>query len=179
VTATELAGLSRRELMEVMQQGHAIDPDALDDTEYRGVSLGLPKLLERLTWKTFKKVFHRDPTTGELRGWNVRIDQRSPDDYRPKTKRGVPVTFGHFEVVSASGYDMPHACDRGLMLDYGRGRHKRFEPTAALRDPIVAIDAGSVDLLLGWSYVELPVGRVGTPSFFSLERDRPLSFIPS
>lgn len=178
MNAADLAAMSRRELMAVMQAGHPIDPAALDDTEYRGVSLGLPRIVERLTWKTFKKAFHRDSTTGRLRGWNVRIDQRAPEDYRPKTKRGRPVTFGHFEVVSAAGYDMPRACDRGLVLDYGRGRHRPFEPTAALRDPIVAIEAGSTELLLGWSYVELPLGRVGTPSFFSLERDRPLSFVP-
>ena len=179
MNAADLARASRRELMSLMKSGHPIDPAALDDTEYRGVSLGLPALLERLTWKTFKKVFHRDPATGGLRGWNVRIDQRRPHDYQAMTRRGRPVTFGHFEVVSAAGYGMPDGCARGLMLDYGRGRHRRLEPTAALRDPIVALSAGSVELLLGRSYVDLGVRTIGTPSFFTLERDETLRYIPS
>jgi hypothetical protein len=37
------------------------------------------------------------------------------------------------------------------------------------------VNAGSSDALLGWSYVDLGAWRVGTPSYFTLERDRPLS----
>ena len=40
---------------------------------------------------------------------------------------------------------------------------------------IVALVEGSADLLLGWSYVDLGGGLLGTPSFFSLERDGPLT----
>ena len=133
-----------------------------------------PGVVERLTWKTFVKAFHRDPATGELRGWNVRIDQRSGERYSPKTKRGRPVTFGHFRVVSPEGRDVPRGCDRGLLLDYAYGGGTM----RGLRDPIVAVNDGSAELLLGWSYLEIGGRKLPTPSFFSLERAGPIEYIP-
>jgi hypothetical protein len=174
VTAGELRGLDRDALLALMQRGHPIDPGELDDRQYRGVSLGLPGLVERLTWKTFIKAFHRDPITGELRGWNVRIDQRRAKSYTPKRKRGRPVTFGHFRVVPATGHNVPRGCDRGLLLDYAYGGGTM----GALRDPIVALNPGSADLLLGWSYLAIGGKAVPTPSFFSLERDGEVDYIP-
>ncbi len=100
ITRDELISMPRHALMGVLRDGYPIDPAALDDTEYRGISLGLPAFLERLTWKTFQKTFHRDPETGHLRGWNVRIEQRGLDaESVPLVKRGAPFTFGHYRVV--------------------------------------------------------------------------------
>lgn len=178
MNARDLAGLDNRALGALMAGGHAIDPATLDDTEYRGVSLGLPGVVERFTWKTFVKAFHRDPVTGALRGWNVRIRQDHPERYQPMQRRGRPHTFGHFAVVPARGRPMPRPFDRGLLLDYGLGKRSRFETTGALRDPIVALEPGSVELLLGWTYLDLGIKRVATPSFFTLERDRTLTHVP-
>jgi hypothetical protein len=178
--------MSTDELVRALEHGHPVDPHALDDTEYRGTSLGLPGFVERLTWKKFRKTFHRDPATGALRGWNVRLVQNgreAPDV--PRTKRAllgaaVPHTFGHYEVVSATGYPMPTWkgrvvwAHRGLMIDYGRGAN----PPGLMRrvrDPLVAVNAGDPTLLLGWSYVDLGFARVGTPSFFTLELAGPLT----
>lgn len=173
---TELLDLDRPALTELLHGGHPIDPGALDDTEYRGVSLGIPGIVESLTWKTFKKVFHRDPETGRLRGWNVRMKQRGIDGpWEPMMKRGQPLTFGHFEVVEARRGEVPAGCERGLLIDYGRGGNRRFDPVCRLRDPIVALRAGSAELLLGWSYLQIGSRQVGTPSFFCLSRDVPLS----
>jgi hypothetical protein len=164
--------------MGFMRDGHPIDPAALDDTEYRGVSLGLPVLIEKLTWKKFKKVFHRDKSTGRLRGWNVRLDQNGLDGpWVPLTRNGVPVTFGHFLVEPGARYHPPDRVGQGLVLDYGRGGNRKREGMFLVRDPIVAVTAGSVDLLLGWTYLELPLRPVGTPSFFTLERDCPLTHV--
>jgi hypothetical protein len=171
----DLLPLTRRELSDLLRAGHPIDARALDDTEYRGVSLGLPAFVERLTWKTFKKVFHRDPSTGVLRGWNVRIEQRGIDGpYVPKQRRGAPFTFGHFHVVEAAGR-APAGFDRGLLIDYGAAPHGRFDAAALLRDPIVALEPGSADKLLGWSYLAIGRRCLGTPSFFLLERDVPIT----
>src|SRR6185369_2437092 len=122
-TAAELHAMSRRELMRVLCEGHPIDAKELDDTEYLGTSLGLPAIAVRLSWKTFKKVFHRDPVTGHLRGWNVRLVQGDPEGAapRPMTKGGEPRTFGHYRVVPAAGYRMPAPCDQALVIDYGLG----------------------------------------------------------
>jgi len=175
-TLDDLLRMDRRELMHVMCSGFPIDPAGLDDTEYRGVSLGLPGVVEKLTWKKFKKTFHRDPATGVLRGWNVRIEQSPLDEpWVPQVRDGQPRTFGHYEVVVAKGIPMPKPCDQGLLIDYGRGHNPRLDPMARVRDPIVAVNPDSNELLLGWSYVDLGFTQVGTPSFFSLERDGALT----
>ena len=174
--AEDLARMDNRQLADIMRTGYPIDPHALDDTEYHGVSLGLPALAVRLSWKTFIKTFHRDPMTRVLRGWNVRIRQDRPERYQPVMRRGRPHTFGHFHVLPAAGRTMPRPCADGLLLDYGAGG--RWQTTSALRDPIVAVTRGSVDLLLGWSYLDLGVGQLATPSYFSLQRGGPLSYIP-
>lgn len=176
MTRDDLLTMSRAELLELVRNGHPIDPRDLDDTEYAGISLGLPQVVEKLTWKKFKKTFHRDPLTGALRGWNVRIQQDSLDDpWVAMYRDGAPKTFGHYEVIDPAGVPMPTDCHGGLLIDYGRGRNRRFEPMNVARDPLVAVNPGSAQLLLGWSYVELGFARFGTPSFFSLEHDGALT----
>lgn len=166
ITRADLLAASRADLAALLAHGHPIDPARLDDTLYRGISLGLPAWIERLTWKQFAKAFHRDPQTGGLRGWNVRIAQDGLDrPWRPRLRAGQPWTFGHFAVV-ADG-------DR-LVLDYGAGGNRRRELLGALRDPLVALRAGSVDLLLGRSDLAVGAARVATPSYFVLEREGPL-----
>ncbi len=174
LTAPDLWRMSRRELSDVLCNGYPIDPAGLDDTEYEGVSLGLPVWVERLTWKKFMKVFHRD---GEhLRGWNVRIeDNLLTGPWEKKTRRGRPVTFGHYRVVPAAGHRMPKPCDQALLIHYGLGGNLPWDATARMRDPLVAVNPGSHELLLGWSYLDLGVTQVPTPSYFSLRRGGALS----
>ena len=165
----DLLPLSGRALMQRLCDGYAIDPAAIADREYRGVSLGVPHFVERITWKTFKKVFCREGDA--IRGWNVRMEQNGIEGpWRPKVRKGAPVTFGHFAVTDALGRTPP-GCDRGLLLDYGLGGG----PLGRLRDPIVALEKGSAELLLGWSYLALGRRHLGTPSFFALLADGPLS----
>lgn len=177
ITTQDLLHLSRRELMDVLQRGHPIDPDELAGHQYNGVSLGLPRCVERLTWKKFGKTFHRDAQTSVLRGWNVRMVQNElAGPWQPKLRRGDPVTFGHYHVTEASQQDEPYDC--GLTIDYSRSGTSRTA-MSRMRDPIVAVNAGSAELLLGWTYVDLGFRRVGTPSFFSLERGGQLRYVPS
>ncbi|MBS1121640.1 MAG: hypothetical protein H6Q90_3868 [Deltaproteobacteria bacterium] len=165
-TRAVVLAASRAELRTLLASGHSIDSSRLDDTVYRGISLGLPAWVERLSWKKFAKVFHRDARTGRLRGWNVRIEQDGLDrPWRARVRDGQPWTFGHFAVVAER--------DR-LLLDYGAGGNPRMDPLNALRDPLVALRAGSVELLLGWSYLALGPARIPTPSYFLLERDAAL-----
>ena len=169
ITADDVRALDRAALGALLRGGHPIDPGSLADSRYRGTSLGLPRFVERLTWKTFRKVFHRDVDRGELRGWNVRVEQRGLDDETvPLRKDGRVVSFGHYRVVEPRDRRVPAGCDRGLLIDYGA--YERG-PMARVRDPIVAVNAGSADLLLGWSYVDVGFGTLGTPSFFTLQRE--------
>lgn len=165
------------ELRTLFTRGHPIDVTALEDQEYEGTSLGIPAFIERLTWAKFRKCFHRDPATGHLRGWNVRVEQNGLDAPWVATLRdGVPKTFGHYRVVDAAAYRSPVA-HRGIMLDYALGRGSRFDPLRRLRDPIVALAPNDVTWLLGFSYLDLGVRQVGTPSFFLLRRGRALSHV--
>ncbi len=181
VDVANLHRMSLDELVGQLERGHPIDPSALRDTEYRGTSLGLPRWMERLTWKKFRKTFHHDPTTGKLRGWNVRLLQNGlhTSDV-PLLRGGKPHTFGHYEVRSCAGYAMPTYrgktvwAHRGLMIDYVLGDNPPG-PMRRIRDPLVAVRPGDPTLLLGWSYVDLGVLRMGTPSFFTLELAGPLT----
>lgn len=178
-TADALVAMGPERWRDVLRTGHPIDPRAIEGWAYRGTSLGLPPLLERATWKRFQKAFHRDPATGTLHGWNVRIVQR-PDRSRSEPMRdrhGTPRTFGRFHVVDARHRGVPHGFDRGLLLDYGCG--SRLDPTSRLRDPIVALAEGCADLLLGWSYLVIAGRTVDTPSFFLLEREHRIEHVPA
>lgn len=159
---------SRSQLRERLLHGHPVEPSALEGWAYRGTSLGLPRFVERLTWKTFQKTFWREPSTGRLLGWNVRLEQDGLDaPSRPKLKRGEPVTTGHYEVVRPEGVRAPAGFNRGLIIDYG-----------GLRDPLVAVEPGNSDLLLGVSYLALGPLCVETPTYFLLEREHPLTHVP-
>ena len=134
-TAREFLSLTKSELGAMLSGGHAIDPSALDDSEYRGVSLGLPGPIVALTWLTFRKTFHRDPQTKRLRGWNVRMEQTGLDGARvPQRSRGEPICFGHYEVGPVAGRGSPIPCDQGLLIDYGRGANGRLDPVRRARD---------------------------------------------
>lgn len=163
----------------LMRDGHPIDPDSLAGWAYRGTSLGLPPLVERLTWKRFQKAFVRDPGAAAVRGWNVRLVQGTDPEAKsePLRAHGVPRTFGHFAVAPVRDRGVPHGYDRGLLLDYGCGHAPTLDPMSRLRDPIVALRAGDPTLLLGWSYLAVAGRAVGTPSFFLLEREHPVEHV--
>ena len=122
----EVLSMKRGALATTLRQGHAIDPRALDDSQYRGISLGLPAWFERLTWKTFQKTFHRDPRTGVLRGWNVRVEQRGLD--APSVARvrkawelcgavGSELTPQEHDEVFAAVSHLPHLLSFALVHD--------------------------------------------------------------
>lgn len=174
----DVIGMNNRERMALLRAGHAIAPAALDDFAYRGISLGLPKLVERLTWTTFQKTFYRDPSTGHLRGWNVRVEQRGLDaETVPKMKHGAPFTFGHYRVIAPSEVRVPDGCDRGLVIHYGLGGNAALDPINRGRDPLVALNEGDASLLLGWTYLDVFGLLVSTPSFFLLEREHPVAYV--
>ena len=165
--------LPPRALRALLADGLPVPDGHLDDHAFLGVSLGIPHWVERLAWTTFLKCFLRDPDTGRLRGWNVRLRQTGlAGPVEPLRRRdGEPFSFGHFRVLSAQGYAGPAGTGAGLMLDYGLGGNAPLDPVRLLRDPLVRL-RGS-DLLLGWSYLDLGIA-IATPSYFALRRQGPL-----
>lgn len=170
---------SKAQLRARILAGHPVDPAALEGWAYRGTSLGLPRFVEKLTWKTFQKTFWREPTTGRLLGWNVRLEQDGVDaPSRPKVKGGRPVTTWHYEVVGPRGVAMPRGFDRGLLIDYGRAKNAALDTIRVTKDPLVAVEPGNTDLLLGVSYLALGPVCVETPTYFLLEREHRITHVP-
>jgi len=169
ITREEVWRMDSAALADLISRGHAIDLGALRGP-YRGVSLGLGELVERVTWKTFVKRFWLDEATGEVVGHNERLEQTGLDGpiVEKRDRAGRVVSFGPFVVRPLPADGTPFRCRAGLLLDYG-GRHPVWHPLARLRDPIVALNEGSADLLLGASYLDVGAS-VKTPSFFTLER---------
>ena len=154
--------------------GHAIAPQALDNWEYRGTALGLPRFVERLSWKTFQKVFLRDGDVCAA-GMSACSSAASVLTVSHSCDAESRSPLATIRVVPARPSESPWPYGDGLLIDYGRGRNRRFDPIGRVRDPLVAFTGGGVELLLGWSYLDLGLFRLATPSFFALERERPLT----
>jgi hypothetical protein len=165
------------ELRRRIVEGHPVDPAALEGYAFRGTSLGLPSFVERLTWKTFQKTFYRHRRTGKLVGWNVRLAQDGIDaPSRPKRRRGEPIVQWPYEVTESDGVPMPPGFDRGLVIDYGRAPN--LPQQRLVKDPLVALEAGNADALIGVSYVVIGGRCIETPTYFTLERDHRIDWVP-
>ncbi len=174
-----LRGLSRRQLAGVMQAGHGLDLDELADSMYLGVDLSLPRFAQKLVWETFCKTFHRDPESGLLRGWNVRLEQRGSDGplLAQRTAAGQRRTFGHYLVRSARGQRFPAGWRGAHYLDYAQAGNKRWDLTRFAAAPLVAVRAGDMGLLLGWELLEVAGRRFPLPLYWALLRVGPLDHV--
>jgi hypothetical protein len=175
--ARALRTASHAELRRRIVEGHPVDPAAIEGYAYRGTSLGLPRLVELATWKTFQKTFWRHPSSQRLLGWNVRLEQDGIDaPSRPKRRRGVPVTEWPYEVIAPAGVPMPAGFDRGLVIDYGRAPNPPQQ--RIVKDPLVALEPGNHDELIGVSYLVIGGRCLETPTYFTLERDHRIDYVP-
>ena len=164
-----LLSLDRRAIGALLSEklaspGAHVPPSFLDDTVFRGTTLGNSAFVERLTWKTFRKVVVSEVSADWSvirRGWNVRLEQTGVDgESRPlRTRDGATRCFGPFRVQES---------EQGATLDYGVHAN-RFLPTRFVRDPLVFVEE---NLLLGMSNVHLGSLVFRTPTFFALRPER-------
>jgi hypothetical protein len=175
----DLMGMDGRALHGVLVRGHALDPDVLAGRQYLGVDLSMPGFMRKLLWHTFRKTFVRDEATGDVRGWNVRMEQRGIDAPQvPLTdRRGRPRTFGHYRVRSARGLKFPRGWAGPSFLDYGRAGNTFFDLARLGYTPLVAVNAGSQDLLLGWEVMKLGPLFLPLPLYWALRYDGPLDHV--
>lgn len=175
ITLDDLMQMNRHQLQAVMERGHPLDLDELAESQYLGVDLSLPPLMHKLLWKTFRKTFH-EHGAGGLRGWNVRMKQTGVDGPAiPLTdKRGQPITFGHYRVRSAEGIRFPKGWRGANYLDYGTAGNKRLDPARLGYTPLVAVNAGSMELLLGWEVFKVGKAFLPLPDYWALKRQGPL-----
>ncbi|HVU00192.1 MAG TPA: hypothetical protein VHE30_00520 [Polyangiaceae bacterium] len=175
----ELLRLPRAELRRRLASGTPPNLAAMEGFAYRGTSLGLPRFVEKLSWKTFQKTFYREPRSGRLVGWNVRVAQHgvfSPSE--PLRKRGEPVTEWNYEVIPSAGLPVPEGLDHGVLIDYSRGGNPGFGAVNWVKDPLASLTGEDSEVLLGVSYVVLGGRALETPTYFSLEREHPIEFVP-
>lgn len=179
LTLEDLMAMDASALHGVLCRGHALDPDRLAGRQFLGVDLSLPGWARKILWHTFRKTFVRDEATGEVRGWNVRMAQHGVDGPRePLTdRRGAPVTFGHYRVQSAAGKRFPQGWAGAHYLDYGAGRNPVWDLAALGRTPLVAVNAGSMNLLLGWEVFQLGPVQLPLPLYWALRDEGPLDTV--
>lgn len=176
-TLDDLLEMTNAQLFEIMRKAEPLDPDALADTTYTGIDLSMPEWFHKLAWKSFRKTFHKDPLTGRLRGWNVKVEQTGWETPpAPRTNAsGRPLTFGHYEVRAANGLKFPRGWEGTHYLDYRfAGNHFFDWPARSGYCPLVAVNAGSVDLLLGWEVFNVGGLKIPLSDFWVLKREGPL-----
>lgn len=179
LSLANLMDMNSEALHRVLLAGHPLDPGALAGREYLGVDLSLPGWGRKLLWHTFRKTFVKDSRTGEVRGWNVRMEQHGVDGPRTPLvdRRGEPVTFGHYIVRSAAGIDFPGGYRGGHFLDYGSAGNALLDPARLGYTPLVAVNEGSQDLLLGWEIFRVGPRFLPMPLYWALRHEGPLSAI--
>ncbi len=176
ITYDQLRAMSNDELDEVMENGHPVDPKDIEGFEFKGTNVGVPKLLEMFAQK-FKKCFYRDPITGELRGWNLKIEQDKNLDgsWTPTSDDIRKTAHGFYKVYPAVDDETFNHYSQALLINYGEGDNPALDVTALLRDYIVCVNEGDETLLLGKAYLDFGLFNLPSQGFFILVKDCPLS----
>lgn len=172
--ALALAQMSLRELERVLQRGVAPELAALVDWEFRGINVMPPggaPIAKLAGIKKFVKGMRRGQD-GRVMGYNCPVVQNALDArWHTKPSDRAPERFGFYEVAAVDPTSRDNQYLHAVLLDYGKGGNRLWDPTARLRDYLVQVDAGNPDLLLGKAYFALGPARIPT-SFFILERWR-------
>lgn len=178
LTLDDLLAMTHKQVADVFFKGHPIAPGSLDGLQYRGIDLSLPPIMNKILWKTFRKTFYRDPKSGVLRGWNVRMVQDGWDSPgTPLQKKGKPFTFGHYHLLPAQGKKFPKNWQGQDYLDYGVAGNPVYDPAYFGYCPIVAVNAGSSELLLGWEIFRVAGVNLPLPDFWALRREGPIDYV--
>lgn len=167
--ALALEQASWAELERTFVRGTMPDLDALAGWEFRGINRlplnGVP-VAQLLGIKKFVKGFYRSED-GRVMGYNSPV-ARNVLDGRWNI---APKRFGFYEVASVDPTRRDNAYLHAVLLDYGRGGNKVWDPTRGLRDYLVQVDAENPDLFLGKAYYAVGPARIRS-NFFILERHR-------
>lgn len=176
LTLEDLMAMDARALHGVLCRGHALDPDQLAGRQFLGVDLSLPRWARKILWHTFRKTFVRDEPGGEVRGWNVRMEQHGVNGPRVplKDRKGRPVTFGHYRVRSAEGIHFPGKWSGAHFLNYGAAGNPFWDLARLGYTPLVAVNEGSQALLLGWEVFKLGPAFLPMPLYWALRDEGPL-----
>ncbi len=175
LTLYDLMAMDSRALHGVMVRGKPVDANAIAGRQFLGVDLSLPGWARKILWHTFRKTFVRDESTGDVRGWNVRMEQRGVDGERVpmKDRHGKAITFGHYRLRSAEGMRFPNWSGANY-LDYGRAGNTALDLARLGCTPLVAVNAGKQDLLLGWEVFKVAGVFLPMPLYWALRDEGPV-----
>lgn len=173
----DLMTMSGKALHAIMQTGRPLDLDSMAGQNYLGTDLSMPRIGQKILWQTFRKTFVRDEVHGDVRGWNVRMEQHGIDGPRVpiRNKNGDPKTFAHYRVRSAEGLRFPKGWKGAHYFDYtiaGNGPVDRWGFT-----PVVAVNEGNSDLLLGWEVFKFGRFFVAPPLYWAIKADGPVDHV--
>lgn len=170
LTLEDLMAMDAQALHEVLLRGYPLEPEKLAGKAYLGVDLSLPDIARKILWHTFRKTFTKDESTGEIRGWNVRMEQHGIDGPRipMRNRRGQAISFGHYIVRERNGIEFPQDYRGDHYLDYGTVGNPFFDLARLGFTPLVAVNEGSQDLLLGWEVFRVAGKFVPMPLYWAL-----------
>lgn len=179
LTLEDLMAMDAEALHEVLLRGHPLDPEKLAGKAYLGVDLSLPDLARKILWHTFRKTFVKDEVTGEVRGWNVRMEQHGVNGARipMRNRKGKAITFGHYIVRTRDGIEFPQNYRGTHYLDYGTVGNPFLDLARLGFTPLVAVNAGSQDLLLGWEVFRIAGKFAPMPLYWALRVEGPVDEI--
>jgi hypothetical protein len=167
--ALALEQATRADLELVMVRGVTPALDALVGWEFRGINH--PAWAQLAGIKKFVKGMFR-AEDGRVMGYNCPVVQNVLDGrWHTRPSDTAPKRFGFYEVAAVDPTRRDNVYLHALLLDYGRGGNKPWDPTSGLRDYVVQVDAANPDLFLGKAYYALGPLRVHS-NFFILERHR-------
>jgi len=162
--ALALERASHAELDLAFVRGETPDLDSLVGWEFRGINH--PGWAKLAGIKKFVKGFFRTED-GRVNGYNSPVVQNVLDG----RWQVAPKRFGFYLVAPVDATSRDNAYLHAVLLDYGKGGNKPWDPTRGLRDYLVQVDPANPDLFLGKAYYALGPLRVHT-NFFILERLR-------
>lgn len=170
----DLLNMNKDQVADVFRNGHPLDLNQVENNQYFGIDLGMPGWFHKYFWLTFRKTFYRDPQSGILRGWNVKLEQQGINGPRvpKKNKDGSEKTFAHYHVQSAKGLKFPKGWQGADFLNYLASPNKFGEGTGYC--PIVAINEGDMNLLLGWEVFKYGPFFVPLNDYWVLVKEGPI-----
>jgi choline dehydrogenase-like flavoprotein len=176
LTLEDLMAMDSKALHEVLLRGFPLEPEQLAGKAYLGVDLSLPDIARKILWHTFRKTFTRDESTRDVRGWNVRMEQHGVNGARfpMRNRQGKPITFGHYIVRNTDGIEFPQNYRGAHYLDYGTVGNPFLDLARLGFTPLVAVNEGSQDLLLGWEVFRVAGKFVPMPLYWALRLEGPL-----
>jgi hypothetical protein len=167
--AAQLERMSNAELEVVFLRGVTPALEDLIGWEFRGTNT--PPWMNLVRNKKFVKGMFRSGD-GDVYGYNCPVVQNRLDEpWLTRPDDAHPTRFGFYKVIAVDPTRRDNKYLHALLLDYGQGGGKLYDPTRGLRDYLVQVDPADQDLYLGKAYYAVGPARVFT-NFFVLERHR-------